>query len=61
MFGQVCQMPEDTPAQKDLEFAVVGYNKYKACKGQHSRNLLSLPQADLKNAGLGTLRKLQRD
>ena len=33
MFGHVLRMPEDTPAQKALEFAVVGSNKYKAHKG----------------------------
>ena len=48
-------MPEDTPAQKALEFAVVGSNKYKARKGRHCTNLLSILRADLRDVGLGTL------
>lgn len=56
MFGHVLRMPTDTPAQKALEFAVVGANKYKARKGRHCTNLLSLLRSDLKDTGLGTLR-----
>ena len=56
MFGHIIRMPEDTPAQKALEFAVVGSNKYKARKGRHCTNLLSILRADLSDVGLGTLR-----
>ena len=56
MFGHVLRMPTDTPAQKALEFAVVGANKYKARKGRHCTNLLSLLRSDLKDTRLGTLR-----
>ena len=55
MLGHVLRMPTDTPAQRALEFAIVGANKYKARKGRHCTNLLSLLRSDLKNAGLGTL------
>ena len=48
MFGYLLQMPEDTPAQKALEFTLVGSDKFKACKAQHYTNLLSLLQADAK-------------
>ena len=60
MFGHVLRMPEDTPAQKALEFAIVGSSKYKARKGRHCTNLLSLLRADLKDAGLGTLRTAKK-
>ena len=32
MFGHVLQMPEETPAQKSTEFAVIGSNNYRAWK-----------------------------
>ena len=60
MFGHILRMPEDTPAQKSLEFAVVGSNKYKARKGRHCTNLLSVLRADLKDKGLGTLKTAKR-
>ena len=60
MFGHILRMPEDTPAQKALEFAAVGCNKYKARKGRHCTNLLSILRADLKDAGLGTLRTAKK-
>ena len=60
MFGHVLRMPTDPPAQKALEFAVVGATKYKARKGRHCSNLLSLLRSDLKDAGLGTLKTGQK-
>ena len=56
MFGHVLRMPENTPAQQALEFAVLGSSKYRSCRGRHCSNLLSLLQADLREAGFGTLR-----
>ncbi|XP_033111648.1 uncharacterized protein LOC117112649 [Anneissia japonica] len=56
MFGHVLRMPENTPAQRALEFAVVASNKYQARKGRHYTNLLSTLRADLKEAKMGTLR-----
>ena len=54
MFSHILRMPEDTPAQKALEFAILGANKYKARMGRHCTNLLNVLQTDLKNAGLGS-------
>ena len=54
-------MPQDTPAQKALEFAVTGSKKYKGRKGRHCANLLSKLSADLKHRGLSlptTVKKL---
>ena len=60
MFGHILRMSEDTPAQKALEFAIIGSNKYKARKGRHCTNLLSVLRTDLKDMGLGTLRSAKR-
>jgi hypothetical protein len=46
--------------KKALEFAVVGSDKYKARKGRHCTNLLSILRADLRNVGLGTLRTAKK-
>ena len=42
MFGHVLRMPENTPAQQALEFAVLGSSKYRSRTGRHCSNLLSL-------------------
>jgi hypothetical protein len=55
MFGLILWLPEDTPAQKALKFAAVASYKYKARKGRHCTNLLSILSADLRDVGLGTL------
>ena len=49
-------MPEETPGQKSLVFAVTGSNNYQAQQGCPGRNLFDKPQEDLQNAGLGALR-----
>ena len=56
MFGHVLRMPENTPAQMALEFAVIGAKKYKGRRGRHCTNLLSKLRSDLKESGLGTLK-----
>ena len=60
MFSHVLRMPEDTPAQRALEFAVLGADRYKARTGRHCTNLLSVLRTDLKDAGLGTLRSSKK-
>ena len=60
MFGHVLRMAEDTPAQKALEFAVTGSQKYKARRGRHCTNLLSMLRSDLKDNGLGNLKTLKQ-
>jgi len=60
MFGHVLRMPEDTPAQQSLEFAVDGSNKYRGRRGRHCKNLFSTLQADLKEAKLGTLKSKKK-
>jgi hypothetical protein len=60
MFYHVLRMPEDTPAQRALDFAVIGASKYKARRGRHTTNLLSLLRSDLKEFGLGTLKTRKR-
>ncbi len=60
MFGHVLRMPENTPAQQALEFAVLGSNKYRSRTGRHCSNLLSLLRADLKEVGFGTLRSKKK-
>ena len=53
MFGHVLRMPENTPAQQALEFAVLGSSKYRSHTGRYCSNLLSLLRADLREAGFG--------
>jgi hypothetical protein len=60
MFGHVLRMAEETSAQRTLKFALFGASKYKARRGRHCINLLSVLRGDLKKAGLGTL-KLRMD
>ena len=60
MFGHVLRMQEETPAQKALEYAVVGANRYKARQGRHCINLFGILRADLKKANLGTLRSAKK-
>jgi len=60
MFYLVLPMPVDTPAQRALDFAVIGASKYKARRGRHTTNLLSLLRSDLKEYGLGTLKTRKR-
>jgi hypothetical protein len=55
MFGHVLMMPEETPAQRALEFALLGASKYKARRRHQCIHLLSM-LCDLKKAGLGTLK-----
>jgi hypothetical protein len=56
MFGHVLRMPEDIPAQRALEFALLGARKYRTRRGPHCINLLSVLLGDLKKAGIGTLK-----
>ena len=60
MFSHVLRMPQETPAQKALEFAISGANKYRARTGRHCTNLLGVLRADLKRAGLGTLASMKK-
>ena len=60
MFGHVLQMPETTPAQQAMEFALFGSKKYRSRTGRHCSNLLSLLRADLKEAGLGTFKSKKK-
>ncbi|XP_078576824.1 uncharacterized protein LOC144862312 [Branchiostoma floridae x Branchiostoma japonicum] len=53
MFGHILRMPQDTPAQKALEYAILGSKRFKARKGRDCVNLLSLLKADLKHRGDG--------
>ncbi|KAI8481984.1 hypothetical protein Bbelb_402850 [Branchiostoma belcheri] len=53
LFGHILRMPQDTPAQKALEFSFLSSERYKARSGRHCINLLSLLKGDLKCRGLG--------
>ena len=53
-------MSKERPAQKTLEFAVIGSNNYKAQRGHHSTNLFDKLQVDLQNAEQGPLRSGKR-
>ncbi len=57
MFGHVLRMPEETPAQKSLEFAVDGSNKYCGRRGRHCKILFGTLQADLREVKLGFTQK----
>ena len=48
-------MTRDTPAQAALEFTVPGVNKYRAHRGCHCTNPISVLWTDLKEAKIGTL------
>ncbi|KAI8485272.1 hypothetical protein Bbelb_370190 [Branchiostoma belcheri] len=53
LFGHILRMPQDTPAQKALEFSFLSPKRYKARRGRHCINLLSLLKGDLKRRELG--------
>ncbi|XP_066294593.1 uncharacterized protein [Branchiostoma lanceolatum] len=59
MFGHILRMPQDTPAQKALEFSTLRSNRYKARKGRHCVNLLSMLKGDLKRGPPTTGKKLR--
>ncbi|XP_078682194.1 uncharacterized protein LOC144916745 [Branchiostoma floridae x Branchiostoma belcheri] len=48
LFGHILRMPQDTPAQKALEFSFLSSKRYKARRGRHCINLLNLLKGDLK-------------
>ena len=52
MFGHVLRMPNDTPAQLSLQFAVAGSNQYRGRVGRHNANLFDVLQSDLKEKGV---------
>lgn len=54
MFGHVLQMPEDIPALRALEIAVLCANQYRASKGSHRTNQLRVLRSDLKEVGQRT-------
>ncbi|XP_019625003.1 PREDICTED: uncharacterized protein LOC109470482 [Branchiostoma belcheri] len=53
LFGHILRMPQDTPAQKALEFSFLSSKRYKARRGRHCINLLNLLKGDLKRRKLG--------
>ena len=56
MLGHTLRLDTNSPAQKALQFALVGSNKYQAQRGRHWANLLEQIRSDVKLAGLGPLR-----
>ena len=52
MFGHVLQMEPKGPAQKALDFAIIGSTKYQEIHGCHCTNLLELLKAEIKQARL---------
>ena len=69
MLGHALRMPQDTPAQLALHFAVVGSQIHKSRRGRHQTNLLDTIRTDLKHHQLAlkcaddieTLRALAND
>ena len=53
MFGYVLWMPEESLAQKSMEFTVIGSNSYQAPRSRYCPNLRVKLQADFQNTGLG--------
>ena len=49
MLGHVLRMPQDTPAQLALHFAVEGSQIQKGGRGRHQTNLLDTIKSDLKH------------
>ena len=60
IFGHVLWILEQTPAQKSLEFTVIGSNNYQTRKGRHCTNLLDELRVELQRAGLEVLRSVKR-
>ena len=48
-------MNQVTPAQKALEYAVIGAKKYQSRRGRHSTNQLETIRSEVNKAGLGPL------
>ncbi len=52
----ILRMAQNTPAQRAIEFAINGSRKYQGRRGRHCMNLIETIQADVRQAGLVTLR-----
>ena len=49
MLGRVLRMPPDMPAQRTLQFAVIGIQQFKGRRGRHQINLLKSIRTNLRS------------
>jgi hypothetical protein len=56
MLGHVLRMDRTSPAQQAIEFAINANKRLQGRRGRHCTNLIETIRADVKEAGLGTLR-----
>ena len=52
MLGHILRLPEDSPGQCALHFAVVESQQYQARRGRHCTNLLDVLRSDLQTASI---------